>query len=167
MNNLKKLRDELKLKIRGVEEYTDISYAVISLLETDKRTMREAHIQALTSFFSVTSDYLLGKSEFGYIVYPKGEDDETVISEQEYFDLKRRGKVELEIIKLNTFEATILEEGKEPRTIYQPPYKVIRTVDFGQFSEKRKLLEELQELGKEMSVGQLVNTIDFIKKYIL
>lgn len=167
MNNIKLLRDELTLTTRDIEEYTGICYSVVNLLETEKRPMREKHIQAFASFFNVTSDYLLGINKYGYIVYPKGQDDYIVISEEEYLKYRRDGKVKLEYVKLNSFETTIIEDGKEPKILFQPPYQLIREIDFGEIENKRRLLEELNDLGNQMSDEQLYNTIDFIKKYIL
>lgn len=167
MTNLEKLRKELDLTIRDFDKYVDISYSVISLLEREKRTMREVHIQRLSAFFNVTSDYLLGKSNVGYIVFPDGYDEEIIISEEEYLNYKKKGKVKTEIIKLSSFNATILEEGKEPKVIYQPPYQVIRTIDMGAYAEKKGVIERLTDIAQDMTIGQILDTIDFIKKYIL
>lgn len=94
MNNLRKLRNELGYTTRDLQDATGIAYSNISLLEAEKRPFREAHIKALTAFFNVTTDYLLGKSDVGYICYAKdSDDDQIVISESDYLSYKNQKKL--------------------------------------------------------------------------
>lgn len=63
MNNLKKLRDERNLSIRELGELTKISYSTISYMENGIRPFTQANLEILCSFFDVSADYLLGKTD--------------------------------------------------------------------------------------------------------
>lgn len=63
MNNLKKLRDEKNLSIRELGELTNISYSTISYMENEIRPFTQANLEILCSFFNVSADYMLGKTD--------------------------------------------------------------------------------------------------------
>jgi len=63
MNNLKLLRTEKKLTMRELAEKVGICYTTISSLENGKRPFNLDHLQRLSSFFNVSYDYILGKSD--------------------------------------------------------------------------------------------------------
>ena len=69
MNRLKKLRVSAGLPLRVLEKYLNIPNATLSLIENGKQPMREIHVQKITNFFDVTSDYLLGYSNTGIGIY--------------------------------------------------------------------------------------------------
>lgn len=62
MNNLKLLRTEKHLNMRELADKVGICYTTISCLETGKRPFNLDHLQRLSSFFNVSYDYILGKS---------------------------------------------------------------------------------------------------------
>lgn len=62
MNRLKDLRVEKRLSLRELSEKVFINYASLSRIENEKRKMHKDEIYILTSFFNVSSDYLLGYS---------------------------------------------------------------------------------------------------------
>lgn len=64
MNNLRKLRKEKNLTLVELAEKTRISKSALSFLENEKRTFTQEHLEILTTFFGVSTDYLLGKTEF-------------------------------------------------------------------------------------------------------
>ena len=64
MNNLRKLRKEKKMTLDELAKATRISKSGLSYLENEKRPFTQEHLEILSTFFSVSTDYLLGKTEF-------------------------------------------------------------------------------------------------------
>ena len=62
-NRLKALRLEKGLTTRELAEKYGVSHASISRAETGERNLNEQDIEFFTTFFGVTSDYLLGLSD--------------------------------------------------------------------------------------------------------
>ena len=65
MNRLKELRNEFNLSYRELSALTDLNYSLINRLELGKQRMIPTHVDILSKFFQVTSDYLLGMSDDG------------------------------------------------------------------------------------------------------
>ena len=63
MNNLKTLRTNAKLTVRDLAEKININYATLSRLENSESHFNNDYIAALTNFFNVSADYLLGLSD--------------------------------------------------------------------------------------------------------
>lgn len=68
MNNCLYLRKHNDLSLREIEKYTKINFSNYGLIEKGKRSLTQNHIEILCSFFKVSSDFLLGKSEFGILL---------------------------------------------------------------------------------------------------
>ena len=85
MNNLKYLRFRLNISLRKLDEYTHVAYTTLARLEKGERSFRLEHINALCDFFKVSSDFLLGKSDYGIIVELKNSF--AVISKSDYENL--------------------------------------------------------------------------------
>ncbi|MCH4201906.1 MAG: helix-turn-helix domain-containing protein [Bacilli bacterium] len=104
MNNIKKLRNEIGISLRELESYTGIASATINRLELEKRPLKEGHMIILSVFFSVTVDYLLGKSSFGYKIFPESSNNEVdcfFLSEKQYIEALIRNDIRTKIIKEN------------------------------------------------------------------
>ena len=74
-----------------LEKYLNIPNATLSLIENGKQPMREIHVQKITNFFDVTSDYLLGYSNTGIGIYfasSEDDNDHEYISASELEKLK-------------------------------------------------------------------------------
>ena len=82
MNNLKYLRKKSNINLRDLGEMTGISFTSLSHLEREERAFREKHINALTFFFACTSDFLLGKTDYG--IYVETSHGFTAISKADY-----------------------------------------------------------------------------------
>ena len=166
MNNLNRLKNELKLSYRDVSKYCDISASGIQLLANEKRPFRQAHIEALTSFFNVTVDYLLGKSDVGYIVFSEDDGKPLTLSENEYLSVK--DNIELTIIEGDGFGATIHENDKE-WNIYIPKYFVHRELkgSITDYDLEFGLLAKANSLIKDMDNEKLKKLIKFIEDYLL
>ena len=67
MNNIGYLRKRLDLTYRSLEKECGIDRSTLNLLEKGKQKLTEARIDTLCSFFKVSSDFLLGKSDYGII----------------------------------------------------------------------------------------------------
>ena len=166
MNNLLRLRKELNLTQKELSKYCGVSPTVIVYLENGKRMFRQAHIDSLTSFFNVTADYLLGKSDKGYIVFSEDDGRPLTLSENEYLSVK--DNIEITIIEGDGFGATIHENDKE-WNIYIPKYFVHRELKGSilDYSLDSSLLEKANSLIKDMNNEQLKKLIRFIEDYLL
>jgi len=162
MNRLKYLREKNKLSTRKLMEYTGIFNSVVTYLEKEQRPFRQCHIDVLTAFFGVTSDYLLGKSEYGIIVYPENSDSEYIMTETEY--LKNEDNI-ISIIHKNTapFTFTIGDES-----VVNPEYQIFRTFkgNTSDLNTRENLKKQVDDLIEYMSSDNLLKTIRFIKDYI-
>ncbi len=166
MNRLTQLRKKYGLTTRTLEEYTGVSSTVITYLELERRPFRQVHIDKLTSFFNVTSDYLLGKNDSGLIAFTTNG-TEIILSEKEYHELNN--DIEEQIIKVDNSFTFSLESEKIAKTIMLPPYQVYREIKATADSHKTKefLSLKLKDITKGMSVDELNKTILFIETYIL
>lgn len=61
-NRLKQLRQARDLSLRMLSEKTGVDFATISFCEKGQRNFSANSLKALTDFFGVSADYLLGKS---------------------------------------------------------------------------------------------------------
>ena len=165
MNNLKSLRKEANLSIRALEEKTKISISVLNYLENGTRPFRQSHIDTLTSFFNVTSDYLLGRSDNGFIVRPQYGDEEILLTANEYTHLCEY--ISISIIKVGGFDID-LTSSKEAKHVVQSDYVVYRELkgNMEDYDMKSTLSIKLQELTKKMTKDDIRKTIKFIEEYI-
>ena len=83
-NRLRMLRNESHISLRTLSKYTHITNPVLSYLENGVRPFRQTHIDILCSFFNVTSDYLLGRTDNGLFVHTQIGEDELLLNESEY-----------------------------------------------------------------------------------
>jgi len=167
-NRLKKLRTEADISLRELQKYTGITNSVISVLESGKRPFRQTHIDTLSSFFNVTSDFLLGRSDVGYIVYPEYGDEEIILSNSEYMRLASH--IEVSVINKGSVSTTItintpLQEQSVAITSYVVYRELKGTVD--DYDLQETLFQKYLELGKHMTTDELKKTIKFINDYIL
>lgn len=61
-NRLRQLRKAHNLSLRALSEKTGIDFATISFCEKGRRNFSANSIKALSEFFGVSADYMLGKS---------------------------------------------------------------------------------------------------------
>lgn len=73
MNRLKFLREEKGIFQKDVADYLKCSIAIISMYEKEQRVMDVNIAQKLASYFNVSIDYLLGKSDIRN--YDKDEEE--------------------------------------------------------------------------------------------
>lgn len=167
MNNLRKLRKEAGIPLRELERMTHITHSVLTFLEKGTRPFRQVHLDALTSFFNVTNDYLMGKSDLGYIVRPQYGDEELLLSEKEYIRL--RDNIEISIIENKCSFTAKLDTKVEEQTITLPHYSVYRELkgSTDDYDMKETLSLKLDGLKKKMTEDDLRKTIKFIEEYIL
>jgi len=165
MNNLKRLRKEVSMSIRALEEKTHISLSVLNYLENGSRPFRQSHIDTLTSFFNVTSDYLLGRSDYGYIVRPQYGDEELLLTENEYSRLYE--SITLSIIKVGKFDLD-LTSSKQENKVVQSEFVVYRELKgkMEDYDMKETLSIKLNNLTKKMTEDDIRKTIKFIEEYI-
>lgn len=101
-NNIKALRKEQKITIRELEKKVHINRATLSRIENGLQNLSDDYIYVLSTFFDVSTDYLLGLSNIR-----KPEIEKEMISDwifmaiyEEFKDLTETQKVEmLSVIK--------------------------------------------------------------------
>lgn len=167
MNNLRQLRKQADLTTRELSEYVNISHSVLFYLEKGERLFRQSHIDRLTSFFNVTSDYLLGRSDYGYIVFPEYGEEEIILSESEYSRLS--DNIESSIIKISNNNTDLsINTGKEEININMPTHQVYRELKgkIEDYDMKDTLYLKLNGLIKKMTTSDIKKTITFIEEYI-
>lgn len=72
MNRLKELRQEKNLKQDVLANLLSVEASAISKLETGRVPLRDTYIIALSDFFNVSSDYLLGITDVRSNLDPLG-----------------------------------------------------------------------------------------------
>lgn len=166
MNNLKKLRTELKLSQVQLSEYTGIPRSNLSNLENGDRPFRQIHIEKLTAFFGVTSDYLLGKSDYGFEVMSEDDLDPCFITEKEYEQYKENIKIEIFNSGLETDVLTI-KTLKNTTSTYFLKYRVTRELkgSFSDYGINRTKIEIIDWLNK-LDEYDLEKVLRFIKEFL-
>lgn len=62
MNNLKKLREDKNLSLRDIAIIAETTHSQLSRVENKKAHLTQKQIITLSTFFNVSTDYLLGLS---------------------------------------------------------------------------------------------------------
>lgn len=171
MNNLKMLRSELGLSLRQLSSKVDIDFCVLSYLELEKRKFREIHIQKLSYFFDVSSDFLLGYADNGIGVYfetSNDNDDHCYITYQEYISLKTKTNISITIIPSKNSINLISENPKETNMFYQGNYSVFRSVEIDKEHAgiNTGVRESINSELDHLDIYDLEKVLRFIKDYI-
>lgn len=161
MNKIKRLRKDAGITSIELSNYTGIDRGIISLLENGKRPLRQEHIDILCDFFNVSTDYLLGKDEYGIRIYDTDQ-QELTISKAEYESLKPN--IEISVSKISDKPIAVKTKYK---TYYLGGYSVMRLIINESLFAKKVLKTKYIELGEILTEEQLEKTINFIKEYIL
>ena len=166
MNNLKKLRVEIGLSQSQLSEYVDIPRSNLSNLETGDRPFRQVHLEKLTSFFGVTTDYLLGKNEYGIEVYPEWGNDSIYLTKEEYDLLKSNISITVQENKVGKLVGILYEQSGE-KTVISYKYFVYRELkgnfsDYGISSVKREIQNKIDKLDED----DLEKLLRFIKDFL-
>ena len=148
MNNLKYLRLRLNISLRKLDEYTHVAYTTLARLEKGERSFRLSHIDTLTDFFKVSSDFLLGKSDYGIIVELKNSF--AVISKSDYEKY---------------LEKDMLKEYVEFNSVWRIPSDELENIleKDSESAIKKELLSEIDMLSEE----QLKKVLKFIKEILV
>lgn len=168
MNNLKKLRNELKLSQTQLAEYVGIPRSNLSNLETGDRPFRQVHIEKLTNFFRVTSDYLLGKSDYGYIVSSPDLLEDYILTEEEY--LNNIDNISVIVRDSNScarFSVVDYMNSKITLSSLDTNFFVERIFNVPYKENKKEIRNELLDLLLVLDKSQQEKVIKFIKEYIL
>lgn len=168
MNRLKTLRKEIGLSLRQASALTGISNPVLSYLETGARPFRQEHISILTAFFNVTSDFLLGRSDYGYVVFPQYGSEEITLTEGEYSRLRTHIDVSLANVS-NQAAVLSIDTPKEEQRVAITKKVVYRELKGtpDDYDMKDVLSRRLDELKSHMTAEELEKTIRFIEDYII
>lgn len=101
MNRLKLLREERNLKQEDIANLLHLEIAAISKYETGRVPLKEEYIKILSTFFEVSSDYLLGLSDEKENISTEPKDEWLYAFNDGYNDLDDADK---EVLKA-TFDA--------------------------------------------------------------
>lgn len=167
MNRLKLLRKKENITLRELAKYSGISNAVISQIETGKRPFRQIHIDKLVAFFNITTDFLLGRSDYGYIVMPEYGDGEIVLVESEYERLADYIKTSI-LNRDKPTQAIRINDGVVENDSYLPRFFIYRELkgELGDYQIKESRQNTLIELSMRMTSDEIDKTINFIREYI-
>lgn len=166
MNNLRYLRNLAGISTRELSERTGIVNSTITFLEKETRPFRQAHIDRLVSFFDVTVDFLLGRSDVGIYVYPQYGEEKLLFTLEEYKNLQ--DKIETTII--NRFAPLNVKiTGKTEEFYIETPSCVYREIkgNASDYETSETLISNLNSLMKKMSIDDLKKTKKFIEDYII
>lgn len=171
MNNLKLLRNANNLTLRDLQKYTGIRNATLSQIENGKQPMREIHVKKLTSFFDVTSDYLLGYSNSGIGIYfesAEDDDDHAYISISELERLKERYEIKETLLHRSANETWVIKTSVYEEKIYTSEYMVFRSINISkeQAQISTSLRETIISKINSYDTRQLEKVLKFMKEYI-
>lgn len=170
MNRLKALRSRSSITLRDLAKYVDIPSATISLIENGKQPLREIHVEKLTSFFDVTSDYLLGYSNAGIGIYfesSEDDNDHVMISASEYERIQEKYEIKETLISHPLDTWTFITKDKKTRIVHTK-YTLFRSVDVAKElaciseSVREQVINELNHLDTR----DLEKVLKFINDYI-
>lgn len=165
MNNIRWLMDDAKITNRPVADYTTISNGVLTELYNGKRQLRQTHLDRLTYFFTVTNDFILGKSNDGIGIYTDDDSELRYIDKETYMRVRDRIQVRVvESLIPITFEI-IRTANYENKRVTIDHY--IERVFNGKFSELVSSKELLQKYVDKMNDEQVEKTVKFIENFIL
>ena len=147
MNNLKYLRSRLDIPLRKLGEYTHIAYTTLGRLEKGDRDFRLEHINALCDFFKVSSDFLLGKSDYGIFIEIKS--GFVTINKKDYEDY---------------LIDNLLKEYVQYGSVWRiPDDKLEEQLDP---TINQDIREEINDEMKTMSRKELEKVLKFIKEFV-
>jgi len=168
MNRLKFLRKESGLSLRRLSALIDISDTVLSYLETGARPFRQEHLDILTAFFNVTSDYILGRSDYGLVVFPQFGQEEMTLTESEYLRLK--GSITVSLVSHGSKNVVMsMDTTKVEQNVVITKNAVYRELKgrMKDYDTVESLSRKLDELKSRMTSEDLEKTIRFIEDYII
>ena len=171
MNRLKKLRVSAGLPLRVLEKYLNIPNDTLSLIENGKQPMREIHLQKITNFFDVTSDYLLGYSNTGIGIYfasSEDDNDHEYISASELEKLKESYEVREDLLHRPNTEPWVIRTSVYEEKLYTNEYILFRSVNISKekASISTSLREQIVNKLNSYDTRQLEKLLMFMKEYI-
>lgn len=118
MNRLKFLRKEKKLTLSELQDKININRSVISKMENGDQPINSEYLIILSSFFNVSSDYLLGISDIRTPHEPFGIPNHKVMDalgdeEQLIREFKRLMNSETNILLFNKIKTMTPQEAKK------------------------------------------------------
>lgn len=166
VNNLKYLRKLSGLSMRELASYTGVMTSTINYLEKEQRPFRQVHIDRLTSFFDVTVDFLLGRSDVGIYVYPQFGEEKLLFTQEEFNNL--RDKITCDVlVRPATISAKFV--GKTEDTYIETSHYVYREIvgKASDYETTENLIASITGMLKKMSAEDLEKTKKFIVDYII
>ena len=166
MNRLKELRTKANLTLRELESYVKIRNSTLCGIENGKQPFREIHVQKLTSFFDVTSDYLIGYSPAGIGLH--FDDEHAYVSEAELARIRESHNVSCNVIRRINPETWTITTPSQTTVAYSGEYSVHRSVGIpiDQTNVSECLREQVKDELNSLGAKELEKVLRFIKDYI-
>ena len=166
VNNLRYLRKLSGLSMRELSTYTGIAFSTINMLEKEQRPFRQVHIDKLISFFDVTVDFLLARSDIGIYVYPQFGDEKLLFTQKEFNNLEDKITSQV-LVRKATISAKF--SGKTEETYIETPNYVYREIvgEASEYETTESLIATINSMMKKMSTDDLEKTKKFIADYII
>ena len=147
MNNLNYLREQNGLSYRALETCVGIDKAMLVQLEKGKVKLTEMRIDTFCQFYKVSSDFLLGKSDFG--IYLNLSSGFITLNKADYESYKLKG-----LINEYIFNNEIMRTAKnELEDLVDPLYN-------------KDLKEQINNELDKLSQKQLEKVLTLIKEVI-
>ena len=132
---------------RALEKECGIDRSTLNLLEMGKQKLTEARIETLCSFYKVSSDFLLGKSDYGILVEVKS--GFAAITKEQYEDY---------------LSNDLIKEYVQYGSVWRiPDDKLEEQLDP---SINQDIREEITNEMKTMSRKELEKVLKFIKEFV-
>lgn len=171
MNRLRVLRTRANITLRQLSNYIEVPHSALSLIENGKQPMREIHVLKLTSFFDVTSDYLLGYSNTGIGVYfnsSEDDNDHVLLSESDMARLNERYEIKETLIHRDNNIKWNIKSSDKIISLYTCKDTIFRSINTSK--ENANISESvreqvIQELNR-LDTRDLEKVLKFINDYI-
>jgi len=160
MNRIKALRNEANLSLRELGNLTGITFTTLGLLETEKQPLRQHHIERLCAFFNCTTDFLIGKSDFGIGVF--FNDDYKVIAYKKYIELASDIGVDISIIETDMPNIIFKVWNNKVALSKKQVYRYIKINS----TEVEDVRQQLNTILDNLSEKELLKVLKFINDYI-
>lgn len=145
------LIDELGVSFRKIDEKTGVTYYTICRLLSGKSQLIDDYIKRFCNFFNVTSDFLLGINDKGYIVYCN--DVKIILSYEQAIKYKDH---------INISEKELLNTTDSLPNTY-----LYREIKDTEIAKELLTATKLKDIIDNLEYYKNQNILDFINKYIL
>ena len=168
-SKLKYLRKSVDLTTRKLEEYVGIPYTTITAIENGRRPFRQWHISKLSAFFNVSSDFLLGKTDDGIIIFPEYGEDPISITFEDYVRLQSHINTNVQILNQPILISNVAskQKGIISFSLKASVYRELKGMPISSAGLPNDNMAKLKSLLDKLTDEELNKIIAFIEQFIL